>query len=333
MWKNKEMKWICIAAVLLTVLEYVLLKDVSMLIWRKLILLGVPVMLFFIFLAVSRYRYQKIRSYTEYLNRIQNGEYTVPLEENEEGELSILQNEIYKVTKRLIEQAELLKEKTYFLSNSLSNISHQLKTPVTSLLMMADLLQQPDLPEEKRILFTENMVVGLERMQWLVEGLLKLAKLDSGTIEMKQDMVRVSELVKEAIKQLQVLADERNITIKTEGDEQVTFNGDYGWSLEAVSNILKNCMEHTGEGGTITISYTFNSLSTSLKIRDNGEGIDKEDLYHIFQRFYRGKNASSNSVGIGLALAKEIISREKGTILVQSNVGKGTEFHIKFYEQ
>lgn len=333
MWKNKEMKWICTVAFLLMVLEYVLLKEMPMVLWKKLILLGILVVLILMFMTGSAYRYKKIRSYTEYLNQIQNGDYTVPLEENEEGELSILQNEIYKVTKRLVEQAELLSEKTNFLSDSLSNISHQLKTPVTSLLMMADLLQQSELPEEKRKLFTENMVTGLERMLWLVEGLLKLAKLDSGTIEMKRDMVRVSELVKEATKYLQVLAEERNITIRTEGDDQVTFTGDYGWSLEAVSNILKNCMEHTVEGGVITISYRFNSLSTSLVIRDNGEGIDKEDLHHIFERFYRGKNASSNSVGIGLALAKEIVSREKGTILVESQVGQGTKFHIKFYEQ
>lgn len=333
MWKNKEIKIGTIFTILLVVVQFFLLKECELQQWKKLTAMAIPLIIYSYFIGSSYYRYRKISDFTEYLNRIQNGEYTIPLQENQEGELSILQNEVYKVTKRLMEQAELLQEQKTFLSDSLSNISHQLKTPVTSMLMMAELLEQPNLPEEKRLEFTNNMILGLERMQWLVQGLLLLAKLDSDTIQMKRDMVRVEELMIHVKRQLQVMADEKNISIVLEGSSDVTFTGDYGWSVEAFSNIVKNCIEHTGEHGIIHISYGFNSLSTYITVKDNGVGITETDLYHIFERFYKGKNASSNSVGIGLALAKEIVGRQKGTISVTSEVGTGTEFQIKFYEQ
>ena len=332
MWKNKEVIYGSIIAIVALVLQGLLLIGGKAAIWQKIMLFLVPVVIYGMFLGSAYYRSKKIKSYTEYLNRIQNGEYAIPIEENEEGELSILQNEVYKVTKRLLEQADLLQEKTEFLSDSLSNISHQLKTPVTSLLMMADLLQQPGLPEDKRIQFTENITIGLERMQWLVHGLLTLAKLDSGSISMKQEMVQVSELIKESLRHLQVLAEEKQITIQVEGEDTVVYAGDFSWSVEALTNIIKNCLEHTNTGGTVSVSYALNRLYTEIIVQDNGEGMEKQEVHHVFERFYKGKNASSNSVGIGLALAKEIITRQKGVITVESELEKGTVFYIKFYE-
>ncbi len=333
MWKNKEVRYGTLIGIVMFILQGALLVSMQVILWKKVILCIISISLFSLFLGSSYYRSRKIRSYTNYLCRIQNGEYTIPLEENEESELSILQNEIYKVTRRLLEQADLLQEKTIFLSDSLSNISHQLKTPVTSLLMMADLLQRPDLPEDKRLLFTENIQAGLERMRWLVQGLLTLAKLDSGSIVMKKQMVCMQELIKESLRQLHVLADEKQITIEVDGDSYAMYSGDFSWSVEAVTNIVKNALEHTKEGGTIRISYGINRLYAEIKIQDTGEGIDNEDLHHVFERFYKGKNASSHSVGIGLALAKEIIVRQRGTISIASEKGKGTEFHLKFYEE
>lgn len=331
MWKNKEV-WITLAGGMVCILlQFGILSGTDIEGKQKAVLAVIPAVMLLCYLGSAYYRSRKIYSYTEYLNRIQNGEYNLPIEENEEGELSILQNEVYKVTKRLIEQAELLEEQTEFLSDSLSNISHQLKTPVTALLMMADLLQQPNLPEEKRLQFTQNITLGLERMQWLIQGLLTLAKLDSGSLVMKKEMIQVPELIGESIRHLQVLAEEKKVAVRIEGDDTVAYTGDFSWSVEAISNIIKNCLEHTDEGGQILVSYGVNQLYTVIKIRDNGEGIEKEDLHHIFQRFYKGKNASSNSVGIGLALAKEIITRQKGVITVESEVGKGTEFVLKFY--
>lgn len=333
MWKNKEVLAAAGAGTVFLIVQALLLNSIEVQMWKKVLLEAVPAAMFLLYFGSAYYRSRKIKSYTEYLNRIQNGEYSLPIEENEEGELSILQNEVYKVTKRLMEQAELLEEKTIFLSNSLSNISHQLKTPVTALLMMADLLQQPDLPEEKRIQFTQNITLGLERMEWLVQGLLTLAKLDSGSIAMKEEMVQVPELIRESIRHLQMLAEEKKVIIQIEGNAEVTYTGDFSWSVEALSNIIKNCLEHTGAGGTVQISFGVNQLYTIIRIQDNGEGIAQEELHHIFQRFYKGKNASSNSVGIGLALAKEIITRQKGVISVESKIGKGTEFVLKFYGQ
>lgn len=280
----------------------------------------------------SRWRYREIIRLSNYLNRIANGEYTLDIRDNKEGELSILKNEIYKVTVMLKEQAELLKKDKLFLADSISNISHQLKTPITSMFVMTDLISDESLPQEKRVEFTRNICSQLERLQWLVTSLLKLSKIDAGTIEFKRENVNVKSLINRSVEHLLIPVELKGQTLDITGDEQISFMGDFNWSLEALANIVKNCMEHTPEGGKITISLSETSIFTMIEITDNGEGIHKSDLPYIFNRFYKGKNAGSDSIGIGLALSKSIIEGQGGTVDVSSEQGRGTSFSIKFHK-
>ena len=288
-------------------------------------------------------RYKKINELSMYLHQICAGNYSLDIRDNEEGDLSILKNEIYKVTCRLSEQSELLRKDKRYLADALSDISHQLKTPLTSMSMIMDLLKRQDLEEEKRLEFIRSVSRQLERVEWLVTSLLKLSKIDAGTVLFKKDKVHVPTLIKQAIEPLSIKAEikEQSIIIKAleednsgEGNkvEEVSFIGDRNWSLEAVINILKNCIEHTPIGGSLEIIFTENTLYTEIIIKDNGEGIASEDLPHIFERFYRGKNASSESVGIGLAMARSIVLQQNGDITVKSEEGIGTTFRIRFYK-
>ena len=170
-------------------------------------------------------------------------------------------------------------------------------------------------------------------MEWLVSSLLKLSKIDAGTITFKKEKVSVDHLVQTAVEPLLIPMDIKMQNLDVKGDEQTAFIGDFNWTVEALINILKNCVEHTSEGGEISITFSENALFTEITISDNGKGIPKEDLPYIFKRFYKGKNASDDSVGIGLAMAYSIITSQQGDIEVKSQPGVGTTFTIKFYKQ
>ncbi len=297
------------------------------------IVFGVTLLMMSTTLFFTKWRYQEIEKLSGYLQQISNGNYKLDVRDNYEGELSILKSQIYKVTKMLSEQGTVLQEDKAKLTNAISDISHQLKTPLTSMMVMADLLSDRRLEDGKRAEFTRNIQVQLERMEWLVSSLLKLSKIDAGTIVFKNEKVLVALLVQKAVEPLLVPMDIKmqNLTIK--GDEETAFLGDFNWSAEALINIIKNCVEHTPEGGEISVLYSENPLYTEIMISDNGKGIAKEDLPYIFKRFYKGKNAGDDSVGIGLAMAHSIVTSQKGDIVVNSQLGAGTTFRIKFYKQ
>ncbi|NRW27703.1 signal transduction histidine kinase [Clostridium beijerinckii] len=276
--------------------------------------------------------YRELEKLSGYLRRICNGEYSLDIRDNEEGELSILKNEIYKVTLMLSKQGELLKKEKMQLADAISDISHQLKTPLTSMRVMSDLLSDNHLEAEKRIEFTNNIEMQLDRMQWLLTSLLKLSKIDAGTVSFKKDRVAVSELIRKSTEPLLIPIEIKNQTLVIEGGSNVSFIGDLYWTTEALINIIKNCIEHTGEDGRISIFFDENPLFTEIKISDNGSGIEKEDLPYIFKRFYKGKNAGEDSVGIGLAMAKSIVTSQNGDINVSSRKNEGTCFIIKFYK-
>lgn len=284
-------------------------------------------------LLFTRWRYREIARLSQYLRKINTGNYSLDIRDNQEGELSILKNDIYKVTLMLTEQSKLWQQEKLRLTDVIADISHQLKTPLTSMLVMADLLSDSKLPEAKRSEFTHKIVLQLERIDWLVSSLLKLSKIDAGTAVFKKELVRVPELLEKAIEPLLIPMDIKEQSISLKGEESVSFIGDLKWSQEAFINILKNCVEHTPAGGSIAVSYTENALFTEIVIADNGSGIPKEDLPYIFKRFYKGKNAGDDSVGIGLAMAHSIISSQNGIIEVKSQEGEGTKFTIKFYKQ
>ncbi len=298
-----------------------------------LVVLAVAAVMAGFFIVFTKWRYREIEKLSGYLRRISSGEYSLDVRDMREGELSILKNEIYKVTRMLSEHRSLLQQEKVNLTNAISDISHQLKTPLTSMTVMADLLEDANLDEKKRAEFTGNIQTQLERLDWLVSSLLKLSKIDAGTVKFKKDKVSVRRLIDKAAEPFLIPMDIKAQTLKISGDESASFIGDLNWTTEAVVNILKNCIEHTGEGGEISIRFSENALFTEIIISDNGKGIAKEDLPYIFKRFYKGKNAGEDSVGIGLAMAHSIISGQKGDISVVSKEGEGTSFRIKFYKQ
>lgn len=280
----------------------------------------------------SYWRYRQIGKLSDYLKRITGGDYSLDIRDNDEGELSILKNEIYKVTVTLREQAELLKKDKRFLADSISDISHQLKTPITSMVVMTDLIADENLPQEKRAEFTKNIRSQLERLQWLVASLLKLSKIDAGAIEFKKEKVNIRSLIDKACEPLLIPLEIKEQALEIRGDDQICFVGDMNWSAEAITNVIKNCVEHTPHGGKICVNFGETPIYTWIKIQDNGEGILADDLPHIFERFYRGRKAQKDSIGIGLAMSKSILQNQGGAIEASSEEAKGAQFTIKFYK-
>ena len=272
----------------------------------------------------------QVAGLSAYLRQIEAGDYSLDVRDNGEGSFSLLKNDLYKVTVRLREQAELLQKDKTALSNLIADISHQIKTPLTSLGVLADLLAE-DPPEKDRRAFVERLRVQLGRSQWLVAALLKLARLDAGTAAFKSEPVDVRRLIERALEPLQIPLEIKQQRLVIQGDEGASFTGDLNWSAEALTNVVKNCVEHTPEGGTIEISYGANALYTEIIVSDDGGGIASRDLPNIFNRFYRGENAGENSAGIGLALAKAIFTAQGGDIAVRSQRGIGTSFEIRLF--
>lgn len=272
----------------------------------------------------------QVAELSAYLRRIDAGDYSLDVRDNGEGSFSLLKNDLYKVTVRLREQAEMLQKDKTALSNLIADISHQIKTPLTSMSVLADLLAE-DPPEEDRRAFGQRLRTQLGRIQWLVAALLKLARLDAGTAAFKSEPVDVRQLIERALEPLHIPIEIKKQRLEVHGEDGASFIGDLHWSAEALSNVIKNCVEHTPEGGKIEISYDMNALYAEIIVSDDGEGIASLDMPNIFNRFYRGTNAGENSVGIGLALAKAIFTAQGGDITVSSQSGMGTSFVIHIF--
>lgn len=273
---------------------------------------------------------KKIENIINYIEEINKKNYNLKIEENTEDELSNLTNELYKITIMLKEQAELSKKDKNVLQRSLEDISHQIKTPLTSISIMLDNIKEnPQMGLHTRQEFIYEISRQIEWINWLVISLLKLSKLDSNTVDFKHEEINAENLINNVIKNLAIPLDIKQQSVIVTGNNE-TFIGDYNWELEALTNIVKNCIEHTPENKKIYINCEKNNFNTKIVIRDEGNGIDREDIKHIFERFYKGKNSSENSVGIGLALSKSIIEKDNGYILCTSEVGKGTTFEIKY---
>lgn len=276
-------------------------------------------------------RDKKINQITQYINEIKNRKYELDINENSEDELSNLKNELYKITVMLKEESEISKKDKENLKMSVEDISHQLKTPLTSITIMLDNLKDnPNMDENTKQKFIFEISKQIDWINWLVISMLKLSKLDANVVQFYEEKINLKKFIDEIVKNLEIPIEIKNQQIVIEGNEKASFIGDYKWQQEAVTNIIKNCIEHNKDNGKICIRYEENTLFTKITIKDEGEGISKEDLKHIFERFYKGQNSSENSVGIGLALAKNIIEKNKGMISCKSELDKGTEFVIKY---
>ncbi len=285
-----------------------------------------------IFLIYNKLKDKKLKEITNYIKEINKRNYTINIDDNTEDELSILKNELYKITIMLREQAQSLLQDKINLKNSLQDISHQLKTPLTSITIMLDnIIDIPQMDNDTKLEFVQDIKREITNINFLVQNILKLSKFDANTINFTRKEIYIKEIIDEAKKNVSMMCDLKDIEIIVNEENDNKINCDFKWQVEAITNILKNAIEYSKHGSKIYIEYSKNNIYSTIKIKDSGIGISKEDIPHIFERFYKGVNSSSDSVGIGLALAKTIIEKDDGRISVENNKEEGTTFIIKYF--
>ena len=291
---------------------------------------GLSLLLMLIYCASTYRRYQSIAALAGDIDQILHGDHAIDFDSYSEGELSILHSEIYKMTIRLREQQQKLMKDKEYLADSLADISHQIRTPLTSINLLVERLSASGLTDECRHQLTNELYELLDRIDWLITTLLKISKLDAGTVSFNKETVSLATLIKKSCSPLLIPIELRGqeLIIRAEGD----FYGDPAWTSEAVGNIVKNCMEHTPDGGRIEIDADENALYSEIVIKDNGTGVSAEDLPHIFERFYKGKDSDGKSFGIGLALSRMIIAGQKGTVKAENRKNAGAMFTLRFYK-
>ena len=295
-----------------------------------LILLFIIIIIIIIFIYDNKKR-KEINDITKYIEELNKKNYTLKIDENSEDELSILKNEIYKITILLKEDALNSKKDKLELKKSLEDISHQLKTPLTSILILLDnLIDNPDMDQETREDFIRNIKMEITNISFFIHSILNISKLDTNTVNFIENKVSIRDIIESVENKLSILCDLRNIKIITTYKKEPQIICDFNWQVEAFSNIIKNCIEHSNDNSIINIEVDDNKVYSQVTIRDNGKGIDKKDLPHIFERFYKGKNSNNDSCGIGLSLAKSILEKSKGYISVESELEKGSTFIIKY---
>lgn len=325
---DKEIRIILIVSSVLTAVLSVICAFFSEI--CAVLCLALGIILIIIFTVVTKRRYKNLNDLNDYLSLVCKGIYDMNIDDNTEGELSILKNNLYKVITLLQSQNEYLKNDKLYLADSIADISHQLKTPLTSMMVMCELLENEENPD-KRQEFVSVINNQLSKMKWLITNILKISKLDADATEFKREEVSILSVLDDCLKPFALTAELKNVAIQNNTNDFI-FIGDESWTVEAVSNIVKNCLEHTNDGGKIIIASNSTNLYNKLTISDNGCGIAEEDLPHIFERFYHGKNSSKDSVGIGLALAKTVFEKENASVTVESEQGRGSVFEIRFYK-
>ena len=292
--------------------------------------LGLWAVYLFFYLVSAARRYRQMAELSQEIDQLLHGDHQMDLTRYEEGELAILHSQLVKMTVRLREQQLQLQQDKVHLADSLADISHQIRTPLTSINLLVSRLSQPQLPPQRHQQLIAELQQLLGRIDWLVVTLLKLSRLDAGTATFQARPIPMEHLLQTAAAPLLVPMELRGITLQLEG--QGIFNGDEAWTAEALGNIIKNCMEHTPEGGCVTVQGSENALYSQITVTDTGCGIAPEDLPHIFQRFYKGKNSDDKSFGIGLALARQVVTAQNGTIKAANRPQGGAEFQLRFYK-
>lgn len=281
------------------------------------------------FFVFTKARYKSIAQISDQIDIVLHNADHLYIGESDEGELSILQSEITKMTLRIREQNDALKKEKEHLADSLADIAHQLRTPLTSVNLILSLLENNYDENERKALIRETKELFVQ-MDWLLTSLLKLSRLDAGIVVFQNEQIDVNNLICAALRQFLIQMELHDITLQTEVPKGMMIQGDLGWLSEAIQNIFKNCMESAGANGKIEIICVDNPLFTEITIHDSGAGFEKEDLPCLFHRFYRGKNAGATGYGIGLALCKMIITRQGGTITAKNHPQGGAMFAIRF---
>ncbi len=267
----------------------------------KLWVVGTGAVLLAAFLAVSLYRHHQIRRLAEEIDEVLHDGRRVDFSNCREGDVAVLTNELGKMVARLARTGDTLAQERNALADALADVSHQIRTPLTAIGLMLPLIERTDDGRERRRLVRE-LEGMLDQVSWLVTTLLKIAKVDAGAMRVERREVRAGEVARRAVGSLATAMDLRDVNLVMDVDETATFVGDAPWSAEALENIVKNCMEHTPAGGTVTVTVREDALATTLAVSDTGPGIAAEDLPHIFERFYRGRDEGARGVeGAGSA--------------------------------
>ncbi|AWI03605.1 sensor histidine kinase [Clostridium drakei] len=282
-----------------------------------------------VFFSFTKARYKRIAKISDQIDLVLHNIDHLYIAESDEGELSILQSEITKMTLRIREQNSELKKEKQHLADSLADIAHQLRTPLTSVNLILSLLENNPDENERKSLIRETKELFVQ-MDWLLTSLLKLSRLDAGIVVFQSKQIDVNNLICTALRPFLIQMDLHNITLQTDVPKELMIQGDLGWLSEAIQNIVKNCIESAGNNGKIDITCKDNPLFTEIAIHDSGVGFKKEDLPCLFERFYRGKNSGATGYGIGLALCKMIITRQGGMITAKNHPQGGAIFSIRF---
>lgn len=297
------------------------------------ILFAIIITLYVYFVINKSKRTKKINKIIELISKINKRNFDIDIEDYTEDELSILKQEVYKTSLMLRSEADNSLRDKLNLKDSLSDISHQLKTPLTSITIMIDnILDNEEMDTKTKRKFLISIKREIININFLVQNLLKLSKFDANVIKFDKEEVLIKDIIDEAIKKVSALSELKGVSIKASGDKGSTIKCDFMWEVEALSNIIKNSIEHIEGEGFVEVNYTKNKVYSRILIRDNGVGINEDDLPYIFDRFYKGKNSSKDSVGIGLALSKSIIEKDNGSISVKSTPKIGTIFTIKYFD-
>lgn len=270
----------------------------------------------------------------KYLNEIANSNYQFDIENMSESEMSNLKSEIYKIVLELKEKTENLAKDRETLSNYLADISHQIRTPLMAISSMVDaIIENESKLDENTRKFIYEISRQLNQINWLVDNLLKMAQLDTKTVIFNKESINLKALFEKIEKNMSVFLELKNQKLIMSIDENLQITVDTKWTMEAIENIIKNCIEHSTQDSKIEINAEQNPLYVQIQIKDYGTGINQKDLPRIFDKFYKGEGASKNSFGIGLSLAKSIIENQNGEIMVQSKEKAGTTFTIKLYKK
>ena len=265
------------------------------------------------------------------IDRILRSDDTISFDEYKESEQSVLSAEIHKMTIRLREQNTALQKEKQFAKEAMEDISHQLRTPLTSVMMILGLMNDSALTEKDRAEYLRDLYELLARMKWLIETMLSLSRIEADAAKFEKETVACRELIAQSVEAVSVTAELKGVELRTKIDGEPAFTGDMHYTSEAVVNLLKNAIEHTLEGGTVTVSAKGSNIATEITITDTGEGIPEAELPHIFERFYRSSDYTKNGFGIGLAFAKRVISVQDGSLRAANVKPNGAEFTIRFY--
>ncbi|HEX3077074.1 MAG TPA: HAMP domain-containing sensor histidine kinase [Lachnospiraceae bacterium] len=309
--------------------EFLSSRNLSPMVWiGSLLMLLIGFLILSIGFIYIRRKTNRIKGLTTYLEQVNLGQES--LLTRQEDDFSYLEDEIYKTVTSLRQMSENALQERKKLADNLADISHQLKTPITSMSLMTQLLA--DKNDAENTLYIGKLENQIARLEQLVSSLLTLSKLDAGTLQLERKPVNIYSMLSRAAEPMEevLLQKGQQLVIRPESD--LYFLGDISWSAEAFLNIIKNCSEHTPDGNLITISYSQNPIHSEIIVKDNGTGFDSEDLPHLFERFYKGKNANKDSVGIGLALSKSIICLQNGTIHAENSSDGSAQFIVKFYK-